>query len=101
MARVAVHAARHLAANGVPAAVAPALRLTRGARDSVGLSPAGRAANLARHLAVDPAGVPPPGTPVLVLDDVVTTGATAAACARALAAAGHPVLAVLACTAAA
>ncbi len=99
MARVAAQVAGHLAAHGVPAAVAPALRLTRRAEDSVGLAPAARVANLARHLSVDPAGVPPPGAPALLIDDVVTTGATVAACADVLERAGVTVLAVLALTA--
>ncbi|WP_285501726.1 hypothetical protein [Actinokineospora sp. NBRC 105648] len=97
--RVAEVAAAWLVGQGIDAAVAPALRFSRGARDSVGLTPGSRAANLARHLVIDPRGTPPARAPVVVLDDIVTTGATAAACARVLEAAGHPVLLVLACAA--
>jgi predicted amidophosphoribosyltransferase len=88
-----------LARAGHSAAVAPALRLGSRARDSVGLDAAARAANLRGRLRAVSAGLPPPGHPVVLLDDVVTTGATAAACTAALAAAGVPVAAVLALTA--
>ncbi|MGH3450980.1 MAG: ComF family protein, partial [Haloechinothrix sp.] len=80
------------------AAVAPALRLASGAKDAVGLDLPGRAANLAGRVRVVRAGSPPPGTSVIVLDDVVTTGATALACGAALDAAGIMVTAVLALT---
>ncbi|WP_035305253.1 ComF family protein [Actinokineospora inagensis] len=99
MARVAGIAAAALGARGVRAGVAPALAYGRGTRDSVGLDRELRAANARRHLAVDRAALPPSGSPVLVTDDVITTGSTAAACVRALRAEGHPVLAVLACAA--
>jgi predicted amidophosphoribosyltransferase len=39
---------------------------------------------------------PPPGTPVILLDDIVTTGATSAACSRELNRVGRRVRAVLA-----
>jgi predicted amidophosphoribosyltransferase len=81
-----------------PAAVAPALCLTSGAHDSVGLTAVARRANLAGRVRLRPGGLPPPGTPVVLLDDVVTTGATAAACTSALKAAGVRVSAVLALT---
>jgi predicted amidophosphoribosyltransferase len=89
------------AALDTPACVAPALRLARGARDSVGLDVSARAANLAGRVLVRPAGLPPAGTPVVLLDDVVTTGETAAACVHELQTAGGlTVSAVLALTAA-
>jgi len=93
--RLAERTAQALAAGGVPAAVAPALRLASGVRDSVGLDAAARAANLAGRTRPRQAGLPPPGTPVVLLDDVATTGATAAACTAALAAVGVEVHAVL------
>jgi predicted amidophosphoribosyltransferase len=88
-----------LARAGHEATVAPALRLTAGARDSVGLDAHERAANLRGRLRHVPAASPPPGAPVILLDDVITTGATAAACTEALTTAGLTVLAVLALTA--
>ncbi|GDY31289.1 ComF family protein [Gandjariella thermophila] len=98
MLRLVRRGAAALARHGRAAAVAPALRLHRGARDSVGLTAAGRAANLAGRVRVVPAGAPRPGTPVVLVDDVVTTGATVRACAAALARAGLVVTAVLALT---
>jgi predicted amidophosphoribosyltransferase len=79
-----VRAAKALAQAGVAAAVAPALRMGPGVRDSVGLAAAARQANLAGRVRPRRAGLPPTDTPVVLVDDVVTTGATAAACATAL-----------------
>jgi predicted amidophosphoribosyltransferase len=93
--RLAARAAPTLAAAGIPVAVAPALRLARGARDSVGLDAAARVANLAGRMVPRAAGLPPPGTRVVLLDDVATTGATVAAGSAALAAAGVEVAAAL------
>ncbi|RZS33994.1 putative amidophosphoribosyltransferase [Herbihabitans rhizosphaerae] len=98
MLRLARHTAATLAESGRAAAVAPALRLHRRTRDSVGLDPAARAANLAGGMLPNPAGCPPPDTSVVVLDDVITTGATAAACVATLARAGVTVTTVLALT---
>jgi predicted amidophosphoribosyltransferase len=93
--RLAKQTARALSGTGLPAAVAPALRLASGVRDSVGLDAAARSANLAGRLRTRPTGLPPPGTAVVLLDDVATTGATAAACTATLAAAEVEVHAVL------
>ncbi|WP_372508457.1 ComF family protein [Amycolatopsis iheyensis] len=93
--RLAREAAKVLAERGFEVAVAPALELAGGARDAVGLDRAQRAANLAGRLRFRPAGRPPPGIPVVVVDDVITTGATAAACVHALGAEGVEVAAVL------
>jgi len=79
------------------ATVAQILRLAPGVSDSVGLSAVERRRNLAGRVLVD--GRPPPGTTVL-LDDVVTTGATASACVGALRHAGVRTHAVLALTSA-
>lgn len=81
------------AAAGLPGvSVAPVLRLTAFTRDSVGLSPAGRQRNVAGRVRLTGAV----RGPVLVVDDVVTTGATAAESVRVLQTAGAHVVAVLA-----
>lgn len=94
--RLARATANALAQRGEPAAVAPALRFAAGVRDSVGLDRAARTANLAGRVRFRAPAAPPPGTPVILLDDIVTTGATAAACAHELNRAGRPVSAVVA-----
>ena len=72
-----------------PDLVVDALRLVRRVQDQAGLSAQDRAANLERAVTVRP-GVRAAlaGVPCVVVDDVVTTGATLAECARALRAAG-------------
>lgn len=79
------------------ARVLPVLALDSAVRDAVGLTRGQRMRNLdGRIRTVAP---PPSGTSVLLLDDVVTTGATAAACADALRRANCSVSAVLSLTA--
>lgn len=97
---LARHCAAALAARGSPAAVAPALRLDARARDAVGLDATARAHNLSGRVHAVPDGLPPGGAPVVLLDDVVTTGATARACVAALHEADVAVAAVLALTSA-
>ncbi|WUV60272.1 ComF family protein [Amycolatopsis sp. NBC_01480] len=98
MLRIAEAAAQELASTETsPHAevfVAPALEL-KATRDAVGLGRAERVANLAGRLRFVPDGRPPPGCRVVVLDDIVTTGATAAACVAALKSSGVAVAAVL------
>lgn len=88
-------AAAELSAHGHRAAVAPALRMATGVRDSVGMSPAQRQANLDGRIRTRPAGTPPAGSSVVLIDDLITTGATAAACTETLRRAGVHVAAVL------
>jgi predicted amidophosphoribosyltransferase len=93
--RLARATAEALARSGHPAGVAPALRFGAGVRDSVGLDRAARAANLAGRVRFREPAAPPVGARVVLLDDVVTTGATAAACVRELRRAGRPACVVL------
>ena len=88
-------AARFAAGRGHPAGVAPCLVTAGSARDSVGLDAAARAANLADRVRLLGRAAPPDGARVVVIDDVLTTGATTAAACRALRTAGVDVVAVL------
>lgn len=96
---LAREAAAALADHGHHAAVAPALTLHRTARDSAGLAAQERHANLTGRVKFHSPGAPPRGTTVILLDDIVTTGATATACTEVLADAGIDVTAVLCLTA--
>ena len=96
VARLAHALAATRAATRPPIRVAQVLALARRTRDSVGLDAAERAANLAGALRVRHALLPPPGSRVVLLDDVVTTGATLRACRDTLVAVGVTVDAAVA-----
>lgn len=84
---IARHLARRLGAGaGRPPVRTDLLRRVRATRVQSGLSAGERASNLQGAFAVPAGRVPPPR--VALLDDVMTTGHTAAAAARALRAAG-------------
>jgi len=72
--------------------VAPVLRTTALVRDSVGLTSAARERNIAGRVRLTASA---PGGEVLLVDDVVTTGATAREAVRVLTADGARVSAVL------
>lgn len=73
-------------------AVCSALRMRLGVRDSVGLDSAARQCNVAGRIRLVKSV---PRDDVLLVDDIVTTGATAAESVRVLAAAGVRVVGVL------
>lgn len=90
--RSAAIAAQHLSRCEVTSVLAAG----RGVRDSVGLSSGARQANLAGRVRCDPRALQPrPEANIVIVDDVLTTGATAAESVRALAAAGLRTTAVL------
>ncbi|MBP2474566.1 putative amidophosphoribosyltransferase [Crossiella equi] len=74
------------------------LGLDNRAQDSVGLKADERLANLRRGVHLTERRGLPEGSPVLLVDDVVTTGATAAVCAGLLRGSGLRVLGLLALT---
>ena len=85
LARVAAAALRR---TGRPARVLPVLRCVRAVADQAGLSEQGRAANVCGAFACRPLGTAALSGPVVLVDDVVTTGATLGEAARALRAGG-------------
>lgn len=99
MARVGHRAVSALSEAGRPAALADCLVLSRSTRDSVGLDSAERVRNLSGRVLLRTSQLPPPCSPIVLLDDVITTGATIVSCVRALESAGVRVAAVLALTA--
>lgn len=90
--RITRQAANDLRWTGLAAAVAPVLRHCRRVADQAGLDAAARARNLEGALVLRPGGGRLlAGRAVVVVDDVMTTGATLAEAARALRSAGVPV----------
>jgi predicted amidophosphoribosyltransferase len=89
---LARRAAGQLRRTGRTVAVAPVLHHVRSVRDSAGLGAADRAVNLAGALGVRESGrARLRGGAVIVVDDLMTTGATLAEAARALRRAGGDV----------
>lgn len=98
-ARLAARCAATLRRQGRAARSAGVLRHVRAVLDQVGLSGPERARNLGGALAARPARRGDALPPVILCDDVVTTGATVAEANRALRAAGWRVVAAVALTA--
>ncbi|MFG3016950.1 ComF family protein [Streptomyces sp. NPDC048254] len=83
--RIALAAATELRRTGVSARVAPVLRQRRAVADQSGLNSRQRLANIDGALEVTAGGVRLlAGGPVVLVDDLVTTGATLAEAARAV-----------------
>lgn len=87
--RIALAAAGRLRRAGLPARVAPVLRLRRAVADQAGLRAGQRRENLAGALGVCRGGARlVDGAVIVLVDDLITTGATLAEAARAVRAAG-------------
>ncbi len=91
--RIALAAARDLRREGVPVRVLSALRQRRTVVDQAGLSARRRLANVSGALTVVPGAVRLlAAAPVVLVDDLITTGASLAEAARAVRAAGGRVV---------
>jgi predicted amidophosphoribosyltransferase len=92
--RLATLASVDLRRVGVAAHAVPALRHARTVTDSAGLGAEARARNLAAAFVARPGTVARlRARPVVLVDDLITTGVTLAECSAALAAVGVPVVA--------
>lgn len=95
--RLALRAARRVRAQGVPVRVLPALRLGCPVADQAGLSRAGRLRNVSGTMRLTAgAGRIVAGRRFVIVDDVITTGATAREAVRVLSGAGAVPLGVAA-----
>jgi predicted amidophosphoribosyltransferase len=92
--RVALRAATQLRGHGVEASVGRVLRTVRATEDQAGLGAGARAGNLAGSMACRGRAELLPPARVVVVDDVITTGATVREAQRALEAAGVGVLGI-------
>lgn len=90
--RIAVAAAARLRREGLAVRVLPVLRQRRTVADQAGLGAEARRANLAGALTAEGGRVLAYGESVVLVDDVVTTGASLAEAARAVRAAGGRLL---------
>ncbi|HEX5331353.1 MAG TPA: phosphoribosyltransferase family protein [Cellulomonas sp.] len=94
--RLARATAQACSTEGLPAVARPVLVRRGPGRDQVGLGARARSRNLAGHVVVRRTSASSiSGRTVLLLDDVLTTGATLAACEQALMRAGAVVIAAL------
>ncbi|MFI6900186.1 ComF family protein [Nonomuraea sp. NPDC050394] len=93
--RLGALAASRMRAAGVRAVLVPALAQARRVADQAGLSATERAANLRSSLRVTGRLRGAPGASAVLVDDIVTTGATLAEAARALRSAGIEVVAAV------
>lgn len=91
--RIARECGRSLRRSGLPAVVDPALTLVRAVTDQAGLSASERQANVSTAFAVKRRRCLS-GRTVVVVDDICTTGATAAEAVRAVSVAGASVVGV-------
>jgi predicted amidophosphoribosyltransferase len=92
--RMSRAAAATLGSVGLDVDVAPLLRVGRPVRDQASLDREQRLANLRGAMRARPVRADRGGRIAVIVDDIVTTGATARDCARALRAAGVPVVGV-------
>jgi predicted amidophosphoribosyltransferase len=91
LARITAVCRRSLTSSGIRTGTLRSLRQIQVVADQAGLSAGARSVNVAHAFAVR-GRRPAPGVAVVVVDDIVTTGATLTETARALRAAGVPVL---------